>query len=67
MTLHHLGMAYLAAGRAEEAKVAFSRAKTAARGAGIEDRMMQQVRSNLRLVEKVGPRRKEAAGAKPRS
>ena len=60
-------MAYLAAGRAEEAKAAFSRAKTAARGAGIEDRMMQQVRSNLRLVEKVGPRRKEPAGAKTRS
>ncbi len=60
MTLHHLGMAYLAAGRAEEAKAAFARAKTAARGAGIEDRMMQQLRSNLRLVEKVGPRRKEA-------
>jgi tetratricopeptide (TPR) repeat protein len=61
MTLHHLGMAYLAAGRAEEAKAAFAKAKTAARGAGIEDRMMQQLRSNLRLVEKVGPRRKDAA------
>ena len=60
-TLHHLGMAYLAAGRAEDAKAAFTKAKTAARGAGIEDRMMQQLRSNLRLVEKVGPKRKEAA------
>ena len=39
-TLHHLGMAYLAAGRAEDAKAAFTKAKTAARGAGIEDRMM---------------------------
>jgi len=58
-TFHHLGMAYLAAGRAEEAKVAFARAKTAARGSGIEDRMMQQLRSNLRLVEKVGPRVKK--------
>jgi tetratricopeptide (TPR) repeat protein len=57
-TLHHLGMAYLAAGRAEDAKAAFTRAKTAARGAGIEDRMMQQLRSNLRLVEKVGVRKK---------
>jgi tetratricopeptide (TPR) repeat protein len=66
-TLHHLGMAYLAAGRAEEAKAAFTKAKTAARGAGIEDRMMQQLRSNLRLVEKVGPRRKETAPAKPRA
>jgi tetratricopeptide (TPR) repeat protein len=58
-TFHHLGMAYLAAGRAEDAKAAFTKAKTAARGAGIEDRMMQQLRSNLRLVEKVGPRKKE--------
>ena len=33
----------------------------AARGAGIEDRMMQQLRSNIRLVEKVGPRRKEVS------
>ena len=65
-TFHHLGMAYLAAGRAEDAKSAFTKAKTAARGAGIEDRMMQQLRSNLRLVEKVGPRKKEtAAGRKP--
>jgi len=63
MTLHHLGMAYLAAGRAEDAKAAFTRAKTATRGAGIEDRMMQQLRTNLRLVEKVGPRKKEAAAA----
>jgi predicted negative regulator of RcsB-dependent stress response len=67
MTLHHLGMAYLAAGRAEEAKAAFAKAKTAARGAGIEDRMMQQLRSNLRLVEKVGPRRKDAPPPKPRA
>ena len=59
-TFHHLGMAYLAAGRAEDAKIAFTKAKTAAGGAGIEDRMKQQLRSNLRLVEKVWPRRKEA-------
>jgi tetratricopeptide (TPR) repeat protein len=63
-TFHHLGMAYLAAGRAEEAKAAFTKAKTAARGSGIEDRMMQQLRSNLRLVEKVGPRKKDAVGRK---
>jgi tetratricopeptide (TPR) repeat protein len=65
-TLHHLGMAYLAAGRPEEAKAAFARAKTVARGGTIEDRMMQQVRSNLRLVEKFGPRRKaETVARKP--
>ena len=57
-TLHHLGMAYLAAGKPEEAKAAFSRAKTVAPGGAIEDRMMQQVRSNLRLVEKVGGKKR---------
>ena len=57
-------MAYLAAGRAEEAKAAFTKAKTVARGSGIEDRMMQQLRSNLRLVEKVGPRKKDPVGRK---
>ena len=60
-TLHHLGMAYLAAGKPEEAKAAFTRAKTVARGGALEDRMMQQVRSNLRLVEKVGPKKKNGA------
>jgi tetratricopeptide (TPR) repeat protein len=60
-TFHHLGMAYLAAGKPEEAKVAFSKAKTVARGGSLEDRMLQQVRSNIRLVEKVGSRKKEPA------
>jgi tetratricopeptide (TPR) repeat protein len=57
-TFHHLGMAYLAAGRPEEAKAAFTRAKTVARGGALEDRMLQQVRSNIRLVEKVGVKKK---------
>jgi tetratricopeptide (TPR) repeat protein len=57
-TFHHLGMAYLAAGRPEEAKAAFTKAKTVARGGAIEDRMMQQLRSNLRLLEKVGNKKK---------
>jgi tetratricopeptide (TPR) repeat protein len=60
-TFHHLGMAYLAAGKPEEAKAAFTRAKTVARGGALEDRMMQQVRSNLRLVEKVGVKKKPEA------
>ena len=54
-------MAYLAAGRAEEAKAAFTRRRRRRAARGLEDRMMQQVRSNLRLVEKVGP--EEEAGA----
>src|SRR5215510_10704287 len=60
-TFHHLGMAYLAAGKPEEAKLAFSKAKTVTRGGSIEDRMLQQVRSNIRLVEKFVARKKEPA------
>lgn len=63
-TFHHLGMAYLAAGKPAEAKLAFTKAKTVARGGAIEDRMMQQVRSNIRLVEKVGVKKK-VEGATP--
>ena len=60
-TFHHLGMAYLAAGKPEEAKAAFSKAKTVARGGALEDRMLQQVRSNIRLVEKFAAKKREAA------
>jgi tetratricopeptide (TPR) repeat protein len=61
-TFHHLGMAYLAAGRADEAKAAFTKAKTVARGGTLEDRMMQQVRSNIRLVKRFGGKKKSEAG-----
>jgi tetratricopeptide (TPR) repeat protein len=60
-TFHHLGMAYLAAGKPEEAKAAFTKAKTVARGGALEDRMLHQVRSNIRLAEKFVPKKKEAA------
>ncbi|MEP6801417.1 MAG: tetratricopeptide repeat protein [Acidobacteriota bacterium] len=62
-TFHHLGMAYIAAGRPDEAKAAFTRAKTVARGGALEDRMLQQVRSNMRLIEKFGSKKKETAAA----
>jgi tetratricopeptide (TPR) repeat protein len=71
-TFHHLGMAYLAAGKAEEAKAAFAKAKNVTRGGALEDRMLQQVRSNMRLIEKFGtkketpPKKKEAAPATSR-
>ena len=66
-TFHHLGMAYLAAGKPEEAKAAFTRAKTVTRGGALEDRMLRQVRSNIRLVEKFGRKKAEstAPGRKP--
>ena len=58
-TLHQLGMAYLAAGKSEEAKSAFKRAKTvASRGARLEERILDQVRLNQRMIEMAAPRRK---------
>ena len=56
-------MAYLAAGRPEEAKAAFTQAKTVTRGGALEDRMLHQVRSNIRLVEKFGAKKKEGTPA----
>jgi tetratricopeptide (TPR) repeat protein len=66
-TFHQLGLAYLAAGRLEDAKGAFHKAKNVASGGKLEDRMMQQVRSNLRLLEKAGPKKKESPKPKAQS
>jgi tetratricopeptide (TPR) repeat protein len=63
-TFQHLGLAYLAAGRPEEAKAAFHKAKTATRGGKLEDRVMQQVRSNLQLLEKAGAKKKPESSPK---
>ncbi|HSS45157.1 MAG TPA: tetratricopeptide repeat protein [Thermoanaerobaculia bacterium] len=63
-TFHHLGMAYLAAGKPEEAKIAFTKAKTVARGAALEDRMLQQMRSNIRLAERFGRRKTDVPSRK---
>ena len=58
-TLHRLGLALLAAGHAEEAKAAFRKAKTvASRGARLEEKILEQVRMNLRMIEMASPRRK---------
>lgn len=57
-TLHRLGLALLAAGQAEEAKAAFRRAKTvASRGARLEEKILEQVRTNRRMIEMAGKRR----------
>lgn len=59
LTLHRLGMAYLAAGMSEESKSAFKRAKTmASRGARLEERILEQVRLNLKMSELAATRRK---------
>ena len=55
-TLHRLGLALLASGQAEEAKAAFRKAKTvASRGARLEEKILEQVRMNLRMIEMAAP------------
>jgi hypothetical protein len=39
----------------------FQQGETVARGGALEDRMLHQVRSNIRLAEKFVPKKKEAA------
>jgi tetratricopeptide (TPR) repeat protein len=59
--LAHLGLAYLAVGDARAARKAFDRAKrrggraTERRG-GLEAKMLEQIRRNLQLTEKVASR-----------
>ena len=68
--LAHLGLAYLAVGDARAARKAFDRAKrrggkSSERHGGLEARMLEQIRRNLQLTEKVSSRpsrRKGRAG-----
>jgi len=60
-SLAHLGLAYLAVGDARAARKAFDRAKrrgsrSSERHGGLETRMLEQIRRNLQLAEKVGSR-----------
>jgi tetratricopeptide (TPR) repeat protein len=59
--LAHLGLAYLAVGDAKAARKAFDRAKrrggkSSERHGGLEGRMLEQIRRNLQLTERVGSR-----------
>ncbi len=59
--LTHLGLAHLAAGDARAARAAFDRAKrrggrSSERHGGLEARMLEQIRRNLHLTEKVSSR-----------
>ena len=61
--LTHLGLAYLAVGDARAARQAFGRAKrrdgrtTTGRG-GLESKMLEQIRRNLQLTEKLANRKR---------
>lgn len=59
--LAHLGLAYLAVGDAKAARHAFERAKrrggrSSERHGGLEARMLEQIRRNLQLAERVASR-----------
>jgi hypothetical protein len=59
--LAHLGLAYLAVGDAKAARSAFERAKRrggrpSERHGGLEARMLEQIRRNLQLAERVASR-----------
>jgi tetratricopeptide (TPR) repeat protein len=65
-SLAHLGLAYLAVGNSKAARHAFGRAKgrggrVTERRRGLEAKMLEQIRRNLQLTEKV------ASGKKPRA
>jgi tetratricopeptide (TPR) repeat protein len=58
--LTHLGLAYLALGDARAARQAFGRAKRrdtrVSAGRGLEAKMLEQIRRNLQLTEKLANR-----------
>jgi cytochrome c-type biogenesis protein CcmH/NrfG len=62
--LTHLGLAYLAVGDARAARQAFGRAKRRAPKAtrpgsgGLEAKMLEQIRRNLQLTEKLANRKR---------
>jgi tetratricopeptide (TPR) repeat protein len=61
-SLTHLGLAYLALGDARAARQAFGRAKRrdtrVSAGRGLEAKMLEQIRRNLQLTEKLANRKK---------
>lgn len=63
-TLMHLGMALLENGEKERAKQVFRRAKTfKAKGAGLEEKILEQVRSATKLIDRVHAKRRKVVKA----
>ena len=56
----HLGMALLEAGEKDRARVTFRRAKQfKAKGAGLEEKILEQVRSTAKLIVRVHAKRRK--------
>lgn len=59
--LMHLGMALLESGDKERARAVFRKAKTfKAKGAGLEEKILEQVRSTTKLIDRLHQRRRRA-------
>jgi tetratricopeptide (TPR) repeat protein len=60
--LMHLGMALLESGQKERARQVFRRAKSfKAKGAGLEEKILEQVRSTTKLIDRLHARRRRAS------
>ncbi|HUP66138.1 MAG TPA: tetratricopeptide repeat protein [Thermoanaerobaculia bacterium] len=61
-SLMHLGMALLEAGEKDRARLTFRRAKQfKAQGAGLEEKILEQVRSTAKLLDRVHSKRRKGA------
>ena len=60
--LMHLGMALLESGQKERARAVFRKAKTfKAKGAGLEEKILEQVRSTTKLIDRLHAKRRRTA------
>jgi tetratricopeptide (TPR) repeat protein len=60
--LMHLGMALLESGQKERARQVFRKAKTfKMKGAGLEEKILEQIRSTTKLIDRLHARRRRAA------
>ena len=59
--LMHLGMALLESGEKERARAVFRKAKSfKAKGAGLEEKILEQIRSSTKLIDRLYARRRKA-------
>jgi len=60
--LMHLGMALLESGQKDRARAVFRRAKSfSMKGSGLEEKILEQVRSNTKLMDRLHARRRRQA------
>ncbi|HUP48600.1 MAG TPA: tetratricopeptide repeat protein [Thermoanaerobaculia bacterium] len=61
--LMHLGMALLESGEKDRARAVFRKAKSfKTKGAGLEEKILEQIRSTTKLIDRLHQRRRRAAG-----